>query len=104
MVVCTVLCQLPCLVLKVFDSNMSSDKSFKFRVGKGKVVKGWDEGMVGVAKGGKRILIVPPHQGYGSQAVAGKIPANSTLVFEVEVRRIKFSKERESDGLDAPPK
>ena len=91
-------------LLKVFDSNMSSEKSFKFKLGKGKVVKGWDEGMMGMAKGGKRILIIPPHQGYGSQGVSGKIPPNSTLAFEVEVKRIKFTRERESDTMDAPPR
>jgi FK506-binding protein 15 len=52
---------------KKFDGNTDSDKSFKFKVGKGKVIKGWDEGMVGMAKGGRRILVISPALAYGSQ-------------------------------------
>ena len=58
--------------------------------------------MVGMAKGGKRLLVIPPSLAYGSQGVAGRIPANTTLIFEVEVRKIKLSKEREAEATAAP--
>ena len=66
-------------------------------MGKGKVIKGWDEGTVGMAKGGKRLLVIPPVLGYGSQGVSGRIPPNACLVFEVEVKKIKLSREREAE-------
>ena len=65
--------------------------------------QGWDEGMVGVARGGKRLLIIPPSLGYGVQGVSGRIPGNSTLIFEVELRKVKFSKEREPETQPPPP-
>ncbi|MCK5741794.1 MAG: FKBP-type peptidyl-prolyl cis-trans isomerase [Chlorobi bacterium] len=73
---------------EVFDSSVERNKPFKFRVGVGQVIKGWDEGIISMKVGGKRKLIVPPHLGYGSRA-RGKIPANSTLIFEVEFLEIK---------------
>ncbi|XP_029468503.1 FK506-binding protein 15 isoform X3 [Rhinatrema bivittatum] len=75
---------------QVFDSNINKDKLLRLKLGSGKVIKGWEEGMVGLKKGGKRLLIIPPALAYGSQGVAGRIPPNSTLVFEVEVKRVKF--------------
>lgn len=53
--------------------------------------KGWEEGMLGMKKGGKRLLIIPPAWAYGAQGVAGRVPPDSTLVFEVEVRRVSVS-------------
>ena len=73
---------------KVFDSSVERNKPFEFRVGVGQVIKGWDEGILSMKVGGKRKLIVPPHLGYGSRA-RGPIPANSTLIFEVELLEIK---------------
>ena len=50
--------------------------------------QGWDTGVVGMKKGGKRFLVVPPGMAYGSQGMANRVPANSTLLFEVEVVRV----------------
>jgi peptidylprolyl isomerase len=71
-----------------FDSSFDRNEPFTTQIGVGKVIPGWDQGMLGMKKGGKRKLTIPPDLGYGSQANA-KIPANSTLIFEVEVLEIK---------------
>lgn len=67
-----------------FDSSYDRGTPFETQIGVGRVIKGWDLGVVGMKVGGKRKLIIPAELGYGSQAV-GSIPANSTLVFEVEL-------------------
>ncbi|KAK7505089.1 hypothetical protein BaRGS_00003659, partial [Batillaria attramentaria] len=85
---------------QVFDSNISSGKLFRFKVGKGKVIKGWDTGMLGMKKGSKRLLVIPPSLAYGSQGMADRIPANATLIFEVEVVRVKLQK---GDATPEPP-
>ncbi|MBP9803162.1 MAG: FKBP-type peptidyl-prolyl cis-trans isomerase [Candidatus Pacebacteria bacterium] len=75
----------------VFDSNVDPSfghvEPFVFPLGIGQVIPGWDEGIVGMKVGEKKTLTVPPEKGYGENAV-GPIPANSTLVFEVEVLAI----------------
>ncbi|XP_063051269.1 FK506-binding protein 15 isoform X2 [Engraulis encrasicolus] len=78
---------------QVFDSNMNKEKLLRLKLGAGKVIKGWEEGMGGMKKGGKRFLVIPPNQAYGSQGVANRVPADSTLLFEAEVKRVKFSKD-----------
>ncbi|XP_075295729.1 FK506-binding protein 15 isoform X3 [Opisthocomus hoazin] len=84
---------------RVFDSNLNKDKLLRLKLGSGKVIKGWEEGMVGMKKGGRRYLIIPPAWAYGAQGVAGRVPPDSTLVFEVEVKRVKLVKECSgSDG------
>ncbi|KAM9116776.1 FK506-binding protein 15 isoform 1-T1 [Pangshura tecta] len=83
---------------QVFDSNINKDKLLRLKLGSGKVIKGWEEGMMGMKKGGRRLLIIPPAWAYGSQGVASCIPPDSTLVFEVEVKRVKLVKESGSDG------
>ncbi|XP_025969601.2 FK506-binding protein 15 [Dromaius novaehollandiae] len=84
---------------QVFDSNVNKDKLLRLKLGSGKVIKGWEEGMMGMKKGGRRCLIIPPAWAYGAQGVAGRVPPDSTLVFEVEVRRVKLVKEGSgSDG------
>merc|ERR1719319_1833989 len=73
---------------KQFDS-CTSGKPFKFRIGKGEVIKGWDIGIMGMKVGGKRTLLIPPQMGYGAQGAPPDIPGNSTLVFEVECKFVK---------------
>ncbi|CAB4009557.1 FK506-binding 15-like, partial [Paramuricea clavata] len=79
---------------KVFDSNATADKLFKLRPGKGKVIKGWEDGVLGMKKGGKRLLAIPPELAYGDKGVPSRVPPKSTLLFEVEISRVKFSKEK----------
>ena len=67
-----------------FDSSHDRDKPFSFPLGQGRVIKGWDEAIALMSKGEKRTLIIPPELGYGSRS-KGKIPSNSTLIFEVEL-------------------
>ncbi len=70
----------------VFDASRNhGDKGFTFGLGAGQVIKGWDLGVAGMKVGGKRKLTIPADLAYGNQAVGGIIPANSTLVFEVEL-------------------
>ncbi len=69
---------------QVFDSSYSRNQPFSFTLGAGQVIKGWDEGVVGMKVGGKRKLIIPPSLGYGSQAV-GSIPPYSTLTFQIQL-------------------
>ncbi|MFH1051809.1 MAG: FKBP-type peptidyl-prolyl cis-trans isomerase [bacterium] len=71
-----------------FDSSRKRNQPFSFMLGAGKVIKGWDEGLLGMKIGGKRKLIIPPELGYGSRNVSS-IPANSTLIFEVELLEIR---------------
>lgn len=70
-----------------FDSSYDRNQPFDFTVGQGDVIKGWDQGLLGMKVGGKRRLTIPPELGYGSQA-NGPIPANSTLIFEIELLNI----------------
>lgn len=73
---------------KKFDSSYDRNEPFTTQIGVGQVIKGWDEGVVGMKVGGKRKLTIPPSLGYGDQAMPG-IPANSTLVFEVQLEAIQ---------------
>ncbi|RDB24806.1 hypothetical protein Hypma_007791 [Hypsizygus marmoreus] len=72
---------------KVFDKNVKG-KPFTFHLGKGEVIKGWDEGIVGMQVGGERRLTIPPAMGYGKSGTDG-IPKNATLIFEVKLMEIK---------------
>lgn len=71
-----------------FDNSNKRGAAFEFTVGEGRVIKGWDQGVVGMKVGGTRILVIPADLAYGANAV-GPIPANSTLVFSIELLSIK---------------
>ena len=74
---------------KEFDSNTDGKKPpFALRLGEGHVIKGWEQGLVGIKEGGKRHLVIPPDLAYGDRA-PGDIPPGSTLVFVVELQGIR---------------
>jgi FKBP-type peptidyl-prolyl cis-trans isomerase len=74
---------------KKFDSSVDRKRTFKFALGAGKVIKGWDEGVAGMKVGGKRKLIIPAKLAYGEREIEDVIPANSDLVFDVELISVK---------------
>ena len=76
----------------VFDASANHPETvsgFTFPLGAGQVIQGWDQGIVGMKVGGKRLLVIPASLAYGDQAIGNVIPAGSTLVFEVELLKVE---------------
>jgi len=76
---------------KKFDSSVDKKSPFSFPLGKGSVIRGWDEGVAGMHVGGKRTLVIPPDMAYGSRGAGGVIPPDATLMFDVELLAVKDS-------------
>jgi len=72
-----------------FDSSVDRRQPFRFAIGVGQVIKGWDQGVLTMRVGGKRKLTIPPKLGYGARGAGDLIPPNATLIFEVELLGIE---------------
>lgn len=72
-----------------FDSSLDRGKPFQFVIGTGRVIKGWDQGVMGMREGGKRKLFVPSHLAYGERKIGDLIKPNSNLLFDVELLEVR---------------
>jgi peptidylprolyl isomerase len=74
---------------KQFDASWDRTETFEFRLGRGQVISGWDQGVAGMKVGGRRRLTIPPSMGYGSQGAGGVIKGGETLVFVVDLINVR---------------
>lgn len=72
-----------------FDSSYPREQPLTFTLGSGQVIKGWDQGLIGMCEGEKRKLVIPPELGYGASGAPPKIPGNAVLIFEVDLQKIE---------------
>lgn len=72
-----------------FDSSVDRGQPFIFPIGGGRVIRGWDEGVVGMRVGGRRTLVIPPEMAYGSRGAGGVIPPDAILVFDIELLDVR---------------
>jgi FKBP-type peptidyl-prolyl cis-trans isomerase FkpA len=72
-----------------FDSSLDRGSPFSFPLGGGRVIRGWDEGVVGMRVGGRRTLVIPAEMAYGSRGAGGVIPPDATLLFEIELLAVR---------------
>lgn len=92
-----------------FDSSLDRGEPIEYTCGVGMVIPGWDQAIVGMKEGQKRRLTIPPHLAYGEAGAGGVIPPNATLIFEVELVKVKDQPKvavevlREGSGLEAQP-
>lgn len=82
----------------VFDSSFDNKQYYVFELGIGKVIKGWEEGLLDMCEGEQRYLIIPPDYGYGDEGAGGVIPANATLYMKVMLMKLESNKEGEDRG------
>ena len=85
-----------------FDTSTGRSTPFGFMVGAGRVIKGWDQGLLGMREKGKRTLIIPPDMAYGDRGAGDKIPPGSTLLFEIELHQISWQPEGGNPPSNAP--
>ncbi len=85
---------------KKFDSSLDRKRPFSFTPGQGRVIKGWEKGVLGMKVGGKRELIIPPELGYGKRGAGGVIPPNATLKFEISLLGVEAPKYKNVDNKE----
>jgi len=85
---------------KQFDSSRDRGETFGFQIGTGQVIQGWDQGLLGLCKGAKATLVIPPDMGYGDGGAGDDIPGGATLNFDVEVVDVS-DKEIDAEDVDA---